>query len=132
MQKKRRPPNGEEGFTLIEMIAVLIVLGILVAVAIPRYMSVMDDARERSAKQAIAEAQARLSNGHAIAMLATNGGNVTMAQIIGNTNVNSDSFGEYNITVTDSGNFATITVIELQGVPLASNAVGYWNLPVRN
>ena len=44
MLKKR----NQKGFTLIEIIAVLVILGILAAVAIPKYMDMQQEARAKA------------------------------------------------------------------------------------
>jgi MSHA pilin protein MshA len=48
------PVRNEKGFTLIEIIAVLVILGILAAVAIPKYISLQEDAARRSADLVVA------------------------------------------------------------------------------
>lgn len=53
----RRSP----GFTLIEICIVLVLLGILAAVAVPKFLDLQDESRQKAAQAAIAEAQTRIN-----------------------------------------------------------------------
>jgi len=48
-----------EGFTLIEIIVVLVILGILSVVILPKYTNLRDDARKKVVEGVVAELQAR-------------------------------------------------------------------------
>lgn len=57
--------NREKGFTLIEIVMVIILLGILAAVAIPRFIDMSGEAKKSSAKGVIGGARGSIAIAYA-------------------------------------------------------------------
>ena len=53
------PQTKKGGFTLIEVIAVLVLLGILAAIALPKYIDMTEEAKERAIDAGISELNGR-------------------------------------------------------------------------
>ena len=121
--------RNEKGFTLIEIIAVLVILGILAAVAIPKYISMMDESRISAAQGAVAEVKSRCSGYYANQLLqglTPSGANVL-------TSVGAAPYlgSDFTVAAAQSGsNDVLITVSEVKGVTLNSNVIGTWFFPV--
>ncbi|MCH9031898.1 MAG: prepilin-type N-terminal cleavage/methylation domain-containing protein [candidate division Zixibacteria bacterium] len=50
---KRSRLSNERGFSLIELVIIIVILGILAAVAIPKYQDITSEAKEASARAAL-------------------------------------------------------------------------------
>ena len=95
MTVKTTPPRfGQKGFTLIEIVMVLVLLGIMAAVAVPKYFDLQELAEKRVAETVTQELQARLNADFAERILE---GKMSCDDYIGNlTGIAADVVAELN------------------------------------
>ena len=122
--------RNEKGFTLIEIIAVLVILGILAAVAIPKYFDLMNQSRLNAAQTAIAELQGRMSNVYANKLLNNNPSDCATVLL----SVDPTTLGDF--LASKSGcvgtpAVVTFTVNSVKGVNIASAVTGTWTQPTQ-
>ena len=118
---KRR---NQKGFTLIEIIAVLVILGILAAIAVPKYLDLQNQSKIAAARGFVAAAQSAISMGYASSLL----GNTTTGGPAGDCNrVVIDVPAGTGASISCPGTTYANTIITAYYND--QNATGNWTLP---
>ena len=122
--KRQKPKAETAGFTLVEIVAVLVLLGILAAVAVPKFFDLSSDAEKKAAEAALMEAQVRINAGYSKAVYAGSTCEAAVKKVntlalIGDAGTNKIGKFEFKLESGDEiaaapGTYVTLTAADSQ------------------
>jgi MSHA pilin protein MshA len=126
MEKKKILKN-EKGFTLIEIIAVLIILGILAAVAVPKFLSLTEEAEQKALEGAVSAGLSTVSLLYGQLAL-SNGAEPATVALVAKANANPPGSDEFNFTFTTNGEDVDVGVSWVDAARTSTDS-GVWRKP---
>ena len=115
------------GFTLVELVIVIVVLGILASVAVPKFFNFSGDAKAAACKGALGGVRSAVANYYAYTATPTGGGTATWPTLAQLTTAGTVMEGvipdnPYSTSATKNAVIAGTT----KGTPVTSGTTGGW------
>ncbi|MGB0951608.1 MAG: type II secretion system protein [Planctomycetota bacterium] len=125
--KLNKTRNGQAGFTLVELVVVIIVLGILAAIAVPKFMDFTTDAKDSALKGSLGGVRSAISNFYAYSGTPAGGGTIaypTLAELTTTGTVMAQGIpaNPYSTGADPSAVIAGTT----KGTPATAGTTGGW------
>jgi prepilin-type N-terminal cleavage/methylation domain-containing protein len=125
--------KNEKGFTLIEIIAVLVILGILAAVAVPKYIDLSAQAKISAAQSEVAELKSTLNLGYYRFFMAngyapTTGASVLAAASLSGVATVGTAPDVWGVSLTSGATNVVASVLS-RNADTGYTASGTWNIP---
>lgn len=125
--KLNKTSNGAAGFTLVELVVVIIVLGILAAVAVPKFVDFTADAKDSALKGSLGGVRSAIANYYAYSGTPSGGGvasfpTLTQLTTAGVVMAQAIPDNPYSTGGTKNAVVAGTTM----GTPVTSGTTGGW------
>lgn len=122
--------DKKAGFTMVEIIAVLVIIGIMAAVAAPKFINMAAEARNKAALSGVSECMATLSTAYAREYL-DKGSAPTTTEVLADAGLSEGNvtFGDVVVSLTDQTTGIDITTVSVSGTAVDTAETRTWPLP---